>query len=47
MWITTQQLRHVYGRDLTQVRNRLFNFDTVCPDAGVTELHRLARTLSV
>jgi len=46
-WIATQELRHVYGAtDLTQARDRLFTFYTVCADAGVPELHRLARTVS-
>jgi len=45
-WIATQELRHVYGaRDLTQARARLVTFYTVCADAGIGELHRLARTI--
>jgi len=45
-WIATQELRHVYGAtDLTQARARLFTFYTVCADAGIGELHRLARTI--
>ncbi len=46
-WIATQELRHVYGaRDLAQARDRLCTFYTVCADAGVPELHRLARTIT-
>jgi len=46
-WIATQELRHVYGaRDLTQARDRLFTFYTVCADAEIPELHRLARTIT-
>ncbi len=47
-WIATQELRHVYGaRDLAQARDRLFTFYTVCADADLPELRRLARTISV
>jgi len=46
-WIATQELRHVYGaRTLAQARDRLFTFYTVCADAGIPELQRLARTIS-
>jgi transposase len=46
-WIATQQLRHVYGaQDLTQARDRLFTFYTLCADAEIPELSRLARTIS-
>jgi len=46
-WIATQELRHVYGaRTLAQARDRLFTFYTVCADAAVPELQRLARTIS-
>jgi len=46
-WIATQELRHVYGaHDPTQARNRLFTCYTVCADAGLPELARLARTIS-
>jgi len=43
-YIAAQELRHVHGAtDLAQARDRLF---TVCADAEVPELHRLARTIN-
>jgi transposase len=46
-WVAAQELRAIYHcRDADQAAQRLYHWTVYCIDSGVTELRRLARTIT-